>query len=625
MDKWLLSWSISLSLVGINLSGTTISANPITLNPSIATTLGTKVSNIPNPELKVVYPPPNHETLSDRIFFIGTAPANIPVTINGKTIRDRSSAGHFAPTLPLQLGENTFILRAQEQTLTLKVTRKSTTPPLPTQLGFAPNSLTPAADTARLPMEPLCFSAVAPLNTKVRVRLGRQTMELPPQNLSTLPPNAGVLTGNNEPAKQPSGEYRGCTVLKTPGVIGKPTFEVSQGSQTVRETGPGNVTVLSPEQISVVEVTADQGVARTGPSTDYSRLTPLPKGTQARITGKDGEWLRLDYGGWIKASEVRQLSTGTLPQSLIRSVRFTTLADRTEVRFPLQVPVPVSVTQNDRTFTLTLHNTIAQTDTILQNRDAIVERLDWQQVTPNQIQYQFWLRSDQQWGYKLRYEGTTLVLTLRHPPKIRGEVLINGNPLRPTGLVIDKQALAGIKILLDPGHGSINDLGSVGPTGVPEKDITLIMSKLLAQELEQIGATVVLTRTGDEDLYPQDRVKQIETIEPTLALSIHYNALPDNGDAQNTNGVGMFWYHGQSHHLAQHLHDVLVGTLNRSSYGVFWNNLALTRPTIAPSVLLELGFMTNPQEFEWITDENAQQQLAKTIAYSITSWITQTR
>jgi N-acetylmuramoyl-L-alanine amidase len=48
----------------------------------------------------------------------------------------------------------------------------------------------------------------------------------------------------------------------------------------------------------VIEIIAAEGVARTMGS-DYSRLTPLPQGTKARVTGKEGDWLRLDYGGWI--------------------------------------------------------------------------------------------------------------------------------------------------------------------------------------------------------------------------------------------------------------------------------------------------------------------------------------
>ena len=96
----------------------------------------------------------------------------------------------------------------------------------------------------------------------------------------------------------------------------------------------------------------------------------------------------------------------------------------------------------------------------------------------------------------------------------------------------------------------------------------------------------------------KERIAMINEIKPTLSLSIHYNALPDNGDAINTAGIGMFWYHPQAHSLSVFLHNYLVDKLNRPSYGVFWNNLALTRPHTAPSILMELGFMINPVEFE---------------------------
>jgi N-acetylmuramoyl-L-alanine amidase len=64
-----------------------------------------------------------------------------------------------------------------------------------------------------------------------------------------------------------------------------------------------------------------------------------------------------------------------------------------------------------------------------------------------------------------------------------------------------------------------------------------------------------------------------------------------------------------------------VKKLNRADYGVYWNNLALIRPTTAPSVLLELGFMINPVEFEWIIDPQQQKLLAKTLADGVTEWI----
>ena len=68
------------------------------------------------------------------------------------------------------------------------------------------------------------------------------------------------------------------------------------------------------------------------------------------------------------------------------------------------------------------------------------------------------------------------------------------------------------------------------------------------------------------------------------------------------------------------LHQYLVDSLNRPDAGTFWNNLALTRPHTAPSILLELGFMINPDEFEWITNSIEQQKLAKAIAQGIKEW-----
>jgi N-acetylmuramoyl-L-alanine amidase len=166
-------------------------------------------------------------------------------------------------------------------------------------------------------------------------------------------------------------------------------------------------------------------------------------------------------------------------------------------------------------------------------------------------------------------------------------------------------------------------LGARGPTGYPEKDVTLVVSNLIRDRLIARGATVYMTREGDVDLYPQDRVALIDQLEPTIALSIHYNALPDAGDAENTAGIGMFWYQPQAHSLAVFLHNYLVNRLDRPSYGVFWNNLALTRPTVTPAVLLELGFMINPDEFEWIVDPQSQEQLAEAIAAGVQQWVNQ--
>ncbi len=555
--------------------------------------------------LVLTYPPLSHVTIADRIFLIGTAPPQGNVTVNGQPI-SRNAAGHFAPSFPLQVGENRFVLEYQDQTITTVVTRRSTSSAVPTGQVFSQDSLTPAVDVGHLPGEWVCLRAIAAPQTKVLARLGGETILLQPlPTQAKLPDNAAVLMDQNQPQAIAATAYQGCTRFTQPGNLGQPEYEFTFKGQTLRQTAPGQVKILAPSDLRVGQVAVPAGVARTGPSTDYARLTPLPQGVMAAITGYEGEWVRLDYGGWIRQTELTIRSAAAPPRSIIRSVRAYQRSNATEIIFPLQVPVPLQVQQGKDEFILTLYNTLAQTDIIRLDDDPVIARLDWQPILPDQVQYIFRLKSGQQWGYQLRYEGTSLVLRLRHPPSLTDSA----------------QPLAGSKILLDPGHGGSEDLGARGPTGYPEKAVTLALAQLLQTELAQRGAAVVMTRTADVDVGLAERVALIEQTQPTLTLSLHYNALPDSGDALGTQGVGIFWYHPQAHGLAIFLHHYLVQTLKRPSYGVYWNNLALTRPAIAPSVLLELGFMINPDEYEWIVNPKEQRRLAQAIAAGVTQWL----
>jgi N-acetylmuramoyl-L-alanine amidase len=554
--------------------------------------------------LLVVFPPTNYQTSTEKIFFIGTAPPDGQVLINGKLV-NRSKAGHFSPSFPLQLGENIFKVRYQNQEREIKIIRVSTQPELPQGLGFAKDSLTPAVDIARLPGELICFSAVAPPQATVSVNLVNQNIALLPQpSLAQLPPNSSILTGLNQPNLSSLTKYQGCTTVANAADLGKPQFNLQLNDQRITQTGLGKIEILAPTQLAVAEIASESGVTRTGPSTDYSRLTPLPKGTMASVTGKEGEWLRLDYGAWINSKETTIISGAVAPQTVIRSVGYRQLAEATEMRFPLETAVPVSVEQGNNSFILTLYNTTAQTDTIRLDDDHLISRLDWQQVSPTQVKYTFNLKKLQQWGYKLRYDNTTLVLTLRHPPQLKNS---------------KRLPLSGIKIVLDPGHGG-KESGASGPTGYLEKDVNLIISQLLRDELVKRGAKVVMTREDDRDVSLVERQTIINKQEPAIALSIHHNSLPDNGDAEKTKGFGTFWYHPQSHSLAVFLQNYVVKKLGKPSYGVFWNNLALTRPSAAPAVLLELGFMSSPDEFEEIVNPQAQKKMANILADGITKW-----
>lgn len=575
----------------------------------------------PSSTLLVVYPPIGHSTTAAQIFLIGSAPATGEVLVNGRRIR-RSATGNFSPSFPLTVGENRFVVEHSGQSKTITVVRTLAQPELPID-GFAKDSLYPNVPIARLPGELICLRAIAPPNSIVTALLGQQSLPLVPAASTTiLADNLSVLTGKLE-AQAVTGTYQGCMELSqsfgqigtgvgtigTGGdtlgrTLGKPIYELKlPNGRSIRETAKGTIDVLDPARLTTVEVTASPGVARTGSDTEFARLTPLPKGVRDRVTGKDGIWQRLSYGAWIKETETKVVSRSGVPvESLVSGVTSRLVTDWTELRIPLQTPVPITVNQTDRTLQLTLHHTISQAGIQRLVNNPTISHVTWQQITPTQMQYTLHLKTNQAWGYKTRYEGNLLVLSLRNPP-----VLTN--------------TLKGIKILLDPGHGSSEDLGSVGNGGVPEKDVTIVVSKLLRDRLTKRGATVIMTREGDDDIGPNERAQLITKVEPTIALSLHYNALPDEGDAEKTQGVSAFWYHSQSQSLAQFLHDYVTQKLNRKSDNVFWNNLALARPTAAPSIMIELGYMINPEEYAWITDPVQQNKLADTLADGIEAWL----
>lgn len=557
--------------------------------------------------IAITFPPNNYETTSDRIFIMGSAPASGQVLINGEAI-PRSQAGYFAPSLPLKAGENRFKIRYNDKETEIVVVRNLAQNPALSPQGFVTDSLSPKVNIAKLPGEYICFEANAVSNAQVSVQLGGTTIPLTyqPQTVK-LPDNKIALTQlSNQPQTVATrGKYAGCAVASAAGDLGVPVFQLTQGNRTTTQPGTGKIEILSPVKLEIAEVKVEGGIARTGPSTDNARLTPLPKGTRAAVTGKEGDWLRLDYGGWINKAEVNLFPTATPPKSIIRSIRARQLPGVTEVLFPLQVPVPVTVQQGTNKLVLRLYNTTAETEIIRLDDDPVVSRLDWQQVSPGIVEYTFNLKQAQAWGYKLEYRGTSLALSLRHPPKRHS----SGN-----------KSLSGIKIVLDPGHGG-KDSGAVGPNRYTEKEVNLVMSMLIARELQDKGATVYLTRTEDKNLAIPDRVAYINAVQPAIALSVHHNSLPDGGDAMNIEGFGTFWYHPQAHDLALFLHQEVTRSAGRKPYGVYWDNLALARPYSAPSVLLELGFMSNPKEFEEkVTNPTEQKKLAKALADGIEKW-----
>jgi N-acetylmuramoyl-L-alanine amidase len=538
--------------------------------------------------LSVTHPPNNYRTTADKIFFLGTAPTAGEVTINGQKI-DRAANGNFAPTMTLKEGENVFQIRYQDEEIQRKINKD------------------PRPSATAKPEE----------GGEPTVTSNSNKTSVPCDDLS---PATANNTSNSEPqAIYGAGQNLSCTLAKAIGVSTEQTAgrQVAKARPTAlikKDLAPTKVTALPAggAKMEVAEVTAEYAVTRTGPNSDYSRVTPLPKGTKATVVsrkdgdnnGKTATFVQLDYGGWVLATDLK-IASEPAPQAIIQTVQNQNRNGHTELRFPLAAAVPIAIEQQEKSLKLTLFNTTTQTTALKLSGDPIVQQVGVKSLPPSQVEYTFNFKAAQQWGYKYRYEGNNLVLTLRHPPRL------NKGAAQP---------LAGTKIFIDPGHGG-EDPGAVGPNGYAEKEATLFAAKLLGNELVAKGAQVFLSRETDKTISLDDRRAMVEKIEPTISLSLHYNSLPDGADPNKVKGFSSYWYHAQAQGLANFLHTYVVQYGSRPRYGVTWDNLALARPAAAPSVLLELGFMSHPEEFGWVSDPVAQQQMSKVLANGITQWL----
>jgi len=551
--------------------------------------------------LHVTYPSDGHRTSAARIFVVGTAPVDVVVTLNDRVVH-RSLAGHFAPSVDLRPGLNRLELKCGAEVRRFVVYRDAGVGDNPRAwLGMGRAGF----PTAVMSQESIPVAVEAEKDAEVWVEWAGYRARLQRTNAVELPGNqAGLLNGVQALQGRSLVRYEGMLTGLTPHPEEPLGFWVRREGVARRLDIEARLAVWADAALPVVEVAVDAAVARTGPGTDFARLTPLPRGVRSQVTGREGGYYRLRYGGWVSEQELRVLGGTVPPRSVVRSLMTRTLEGRTECVIPLEVPVPVRVVQYDDRVELSVYHTQAQTDLFRADSDPILRRVDWQQVSPDELKYILHTNGAHQWGYQLRYRGSNLVVELRHPPVITG----------------GDRSLAGVRIALDPGHGGKEDLGTRGPTGMPEKDLALTVALLVRDQLVARGAEVKLIRDTDVFCDLKERVAKIEAWRPTIALSLHYNALPDAGDAENTRGVGAFWYQPQAHDLARHLKEFLTRRLNRSSYGLFWDNLAMTRPSVAPSVLLELGFLINPEEFEWTVDPASQRQLAEAIADGLTEW-----
>lgn len=219
-----------------------------------------------------------------------------------------------------------------------------------------------------------------------------------------------------------------------------------------------------------------------------------------------------------------------------------------------------------------------------------------------------------------------------------------------------------LRIVIDPGHGG-RRCGAVGPGGTKEKDVALDIAWRVAERCQkELGARVALTRTADRDLDLAERAAVANRRHASLFLSIHANSLPPSRARLVTRGIQTYflsanasgaaaaalaerenmddarhasWGNGKddvdaildnlaftaaqsnSSRLAYALQQHLVAATGGEDRGVQQAPFFVLTGTQIPAVLVEVGFISNPEEEKLLGSAAYQDKIAEAIVQGI--------
>lgn len=178
-------------------------------------------------------------------------------------------------------------------------------------------------------------------------------------------------------------------------------------------------------------------------------------------------------------------------------------------------------------------------------------------------------------------------------------------------------------IVIDVGHGG-SDPGKVGIQGIKEKDVNLAIARYLKDYLIAEDYTVYMTRETDQGLYDEsvsnkkksdlsNRIQFLQQKNASCMISIHQNSYPDTIQ----HGAQTFYYEGREEdkNFAQYVQDSLLAFDPSNTRQIKSNtSYYILKNAQVPSILIECGFLSNPEETANLTDPNYQKQIAYAIA-----------
>ena len=549
-----------------------------------------KVSTIP---VTVSRPSRDIKTSYSQYYLNGTSDPDIPLYLNGKLVENRSSKGYFGILVNLGNGTNTFTFSQDGSHVTRVINKSTSSTPAQkmTKADITSASVFPQSQEYRMPGEKITLSCTAPAGSKVTVKFNGKTY-----TMKTASTSRGLY-----PAKF-TYVYTIPSFTGTPRNInlGTPSYTMNYNGTVRTRKAPATVGVILSGSPFYAEISKEDIDTYESTNTSNGAAYELRKGMVDYLTGMTGDFARLSSGLWVRKTSITSYTSKAILKPVITSAVYTSGKKWDTLRFNYASSLAAIADFDGSKLTVNI-SAAASGKLPLLPTGSMFKSVSFNKES-NYGQYILELKPGEIIdGYYIEKTTSGIILHIKRPVKT----------------TVGNKPLTGIVIMLDPGHGG-DDTGAIGPLGstYAEKKINLNTALKLRTELNRLGAQVLMTRTTDKAVSLSDRLTASRNARPDLFISIHGNSMADNVDISKIKGFSVYY---KEPHAESYSQSLLSGAtqIGRTNKGVRWANFYVVRGTWTPSILIENGFVPNPDEFELLIDDAEQTRLAKSLATSI--------
>ncbi|HAO69892.1 MAG TPA: hypothetical protein DCR31_07470 [Ruminococcaceae bacterium] len=532
------------------------------------------------PQTFAITKPDSDITISASSYYVmGTSNPNLPLYFDGELVERQTANGGFGVYLTdIPVGTSTYTFSQGAQSKTISITR---TDPTQTSVSYlskiVQSSMYPYYDEAVKVGEPISFGCTAPAGARVSATFQGKTVVLTQKAAA----QSGVPASYSGTMLMPDAEDDNSTTK-----IGAVTYTLTYQGITTSYTSSGELYVVGKNTtLAVMANDYINNVYGNVAIADDFYMT-LYQGACDYVDEVTDSHYKLRSGGYLPKSTADILEGAPIVENKVSAASFKVEERGESLTLTGTAKAPYKAYMTDTKLVVTLWNTNGVPENTSPKNSSLFQEISSVKNDDGSVTLTFsYQEGVKLWGYSVEYDGENTVIFAKKAP-----VLAESH----------EKPLEGIVVVIDAGHGGEDPgaLGIAGTSGPTEKDLNFISAYASKQILEALGASVHMVSEDNARLTFEERMDPARNLRADFFLSFHHNSTEESFDSSNSFGTEIYYHEQQSKMFAENILDSITSANGRIPRGAYQDYYRVTRMTYAPSLLLELGFVVNPAEYE---------------------------